>query len=100
MANGYVTKGSRIRAQWFQAVDPPASLAGMQLKFGATKFDVVGIVRHVRGDHPTAPTQIRFYIDPVGDWDGPTTRPPGCTCANAHVEVNPDHVIAEESGHG
>ena len=92
-----VTKGSRIRAEWFKAkMDPPACLAGMQLKFGATRFEVVGVVKHVRGDHPTNPTVIRFYVDPDHTWDGPTVTPEGCTCGHPHVEINPAHVVGME----
>ena len=82
-----VTKGMRITARWFRATS--ASLAGMQPKVGAEEVVVSGIVRHVRGDHPTNPTTVRFYIDA----EGGTETPPGCTCG-PHVGVNPDHVIA------
>jgi hypothetical protein len=95
MADGNITKGSRIRAEWFKVNDPPSSLAGMQLKFGASRFEVQGVVRHVRGDAPVNPTVVRFYVDPEGPWTGPTTRPPGCSCEREHVEVNPKHVTEE-----
>ncbi len=92
-----ITKGSRIRAQWMKAkMNPPSCLAGMQMKFGATSYDVTGVVRHVRGNHPTNPTVVRFFIDPDGDWDGPTDRPDGCTCDREHVEVNPAHVTGAQ----
>lgn len=90
-----INKGSRIRASWFQAYDHPHSLAGVMLKTGATKHDVTGICRHFRGDAPVNPTTIRVYIDPdPGTWDGPTMRPPGCTCDHGHVDIDPDHIIA------
>lgn len=44
-----VVKGTRIRAQWFQANDPPSSLAGMQMKLGVTSREVVGTVTHING---------------------------------------------------
>lgn len=90
----YIKKGDHITARWFGGVAPVA-LAGMQLKFQATQFVVSGVIKHVRGDHPTSPTQIRLYIDPEDDDSGaPRTRPPGCTCEKDHVAVNPDHVVA------
>jgi len=88
-----ITKGTRIRADWFKANDPPSSLAGMQVKFGATRFEVVGVVRHVRGDDPVNPKTIRFYVDPDHEWAGPTTNPPGCTCGHPHVAIDPKHVV-------
>lgn len=87
-----ITKGTRIRVQSMTAYLP--CLAGMQMKFGVKTQDFTGVVRHVRGDHPTNPTQIRFYVDPDGDAkDFNLTRPPGCTCASAHVDVDPKHVV-------
>lgn len=91
-----ITKGSRIRAEWMKANDPPSSLAGMQLKFGVTRFELVGVVRHVRGDDPVNPTEIRFYVDPDHEWQGPTVNL-GCTCGHPHVEVNPKHVTGVET---
>jgi hypothetical protein len=91
----YVTKGTRIRAEWFKANNPPSSLAGAQLKFGATKFEIVGVVKHVRGDDPSNPTTVRFYVDPDHEWDGPTVSL-GCACGHSHVEVKPEHVKGVE----
>jgi hypothetical protein len=52
---------------------------------------VSGVVRHLRGDHPTEPKEVRVYIDP--DEPGlPTKRPYGCTCDHEHVEVNLNHI--------
>ncbi len=91
-----VTKGSRIRASWFKANDPPSSLAGAMLKFGVTQFEVVGVVKHVRGDDPVNPKTIRFYVDPDHQWDGPTVDI-GCSCGHPHVEVDPKHVTGVET---
>jgi hypothetical protein len=94
LPEGYISKGSRIRAEWFKAqMDPPASLAGMQLKFGATRIAVVGTVKHVRGDDPVNPKVIRFYVDPDHAWTGPTVTPEGCACGHAHVEIDPKHIV-------
>lgn len=87
----FVTKGQRITADWFGDAKFVA-LAGVMMKAQVTKFVVTGVIRHVRGDDPVNPKTVRFYVDPDGDWTGPTVRPPGCTCDKAHVEVNPDHV--------
>lgn len=89
----FVRKGDWIRAQWLRATD--ACLAGCMPKVGAEGIDVSGIVRHVRGDHPTTPTTVRLYVDP-DDGQG-TVTPPGCTCG-PHVEVNPDHVVDWRQG--
>jgi hypothetical protein len=96
----FITKGSRIRAEWAKAkTDPPASVAGMMLKFEVSRYAVVGVVRHVRGDDPVNPKVVRVYVDPdPGTWDGPTVVPDGgCSCGHPHVEVNPDHVTGMES---
>ena len=87
----FVTKGQKIAAEWFGDAKP-VPLSGMQMKVQATKFVVVGTIRHVRGDDPTNPKTVRFYVEPEGEWTGPRVRPPGCTCEHEHVEVNPDHV--------
>jgi hypothetical protein len=56
-----IRKGMRIRARWFDATR--ASLAGMQAKVGARLIEVQGVVRHVRGDHPTAPTTVGVFVE-------------------------------------
>ena len=90
----YVTKGTRVRASWFKADDPPGCLAGAQLKITARRFDVTGICRHFRGDDPVNPTKVVVYIDPdPNTWDGPLVKPFGCTCDHGHVEINPDHIV-------
>jgi hypothetical protein len=94
MAFDYIKKGDRIRAEWF-GDGRPVPLAGAQLKFQVTKFEVVGVVKHVRGDRPVNPT-VRFYVDPDHEWTGATVTPEGCTCGHAHVEVNPKHIRAVE----
>ena len=82
----YITKGTHIRAQWFDA--KLVSLAGMDMKTGATLRNVTGVVRHVRGDHPTAPTTVRIYIESD---DGLGT--PCGDCQVREVEVDPKHVV-------
>jgi len=60
----FVTKGTRVRVSRLLLNDPPSALAGAQLKFGAKQQEFVGIVRHVRGDHPTQPTTVGFWVEP------------------------------------
>ncbi len=85
-----IVKGSRVRAEWFQA--HAVSLSGMQMKFGARQHVVTGVVRHLRGDDPVAPKEVRIYIDPEGDApaDLGKVRPYGCTCEGGHVELKLD----------
>ncbi len=82
-----IVKGSRIQAEWLQA--HTASLSGMQMKFGARQHVVTGVVRHLRGDDPVAPKEVRIYIDPEGDApaDLEKVKPYGCTCEVGHVEL-------------
>ncbi len=83
-------KGSRVRANWLDA--RLTALTGVQMKLGARGVEIVGVIRHMRGDHPTNPTEIRYYIDPEGDYDGPKTNLIGCTCGHPHVEIKPEWV--------
>ena len=94
--NSWIPKGARISASWFQANNPPSCLAGRQMKLGVTGLSVTGVIRHVRGDHPTHPTVVKLFVDPDPDckWDGPLVTPYGCTCDHQHVEVSPDHITA------
>ena len=59
-------KGSRVKAHWFQANNPPSSLAGMQLKLGVTEKVVEGVVTHIRADHPLTPTRYEVWVQPDG----------------------------------
>lgn len=74
----FLRKGDRIRASWLQATD--ASLAGVADKVGAVSVEVVGVVTHVRGDHPTNPTSIRVWVKPDAGGDD--------------VIVDPKHIVA------
>lgn len=85
-------KGDRIRAQWLDA--KLVALAGAQMKVGASGREVTGIVRHIRGDHPTNPTEVRVFIDPDGAWDGPVVKDlVRCTCGHPHVQIKPEWVV-------
>lgn len=71
-----IKKGSRVRAHWYQAqTNPPASLAGMQLKFGATERDIIGTIMHIWGDHPMNPTKYEIAIQPDEGGDEVVVRP-------------------------
>jgi hypothetical protein len=63
----YITKGLRVRYEFFRAY--PTCLAGAQMKLGATMVSGTGVVTDVRGDHPTAPTRIWFMVRPDGGED-------------------------------
>lgn len=56
-----VVKGTRIKAQWWDTKLVP--LAGATMKTQASLVEVVGIVRHIRGNHPTTPTQIELHVE-------------------------------------
>jgi len=75
-----IVRGTRVHAQWLQVNDPLSGLAGMQPKVGATMQEVVGVVMHIRGDHPTNPTTVRLWVQPDAGGD--------------EVLVDPDHVVA------
>lgn len=47
VTEAYITKGTRIRARWFQAHE--ASLSGMQMKTGAVEKEAIGTVTYVEG---------------------------------------------------
>lgn len=81
-----IIKGSRIRAQWFEA--KLVSLAGVQDKIGAIPCVVVGTVRHIRGDHPTNPTTIRLYVESDDGLGNPCGK-----CQVREIEVDPKHVV-------
>jgi len=59
-----ITKGDWIQAEWLEPQE--AGLSGSALKFAAEGKRVSGIVRHIRGDHPSNPTSIRLFVEPDG----------------------------------
>jgi len=83
----FARKGDRIR--WTSIATP--SLAGMQMKVQVTYR--TGVIRHVRGNDPVVPTSVRIYVDP--DDGAGTVRPIRCTCAGAHVEIDPEDTPIE-----
>jgi len=60
-------KGDWIQAEWLEPNE--GCLSGNQMKFSAETKQVSGIVRHVRGNHPTHPTSIRLFVEPDGGGD-------------------------------
>lgn len=62
-----IQKGDWVSAQWLEPYE--AGLSGSGLKFAAQNKSVSGIVRHIRGDHPTHPTSIRLFVEPDGGGD-------------------------------
>jgi hypothetical protein len=73
-----LTKGMTVRARWFQVNNPPSSVAGMQMKLGVTEKLIEGVVTHIRGDHPTAPTRVEIHIKPEG---------------GEEIRVKPEHIV-------
>lgn len=93
----YLTKGTKIRAKWFAAKPPGTySLSGFQMKFVGSFVEVVGTIRHLRGDDPVAPRKVKLFIEPEGEVPEGVKRerPYGCTCEGHDqlVAVNADHV--------
>lgn len=89
--NSYVTKGTRIKAQWLDA--RLVSLAGVQMKMGATMVVITGVVRHIRSDHPTQPVNATFFLD-VEEGNNYEDHVTHCTkCGRDHVEVSAKHVV-------
>lgn len=89
-----VNKGTRIRARWFKPqLNPPASLAGVQLKLSCSYVEVSGVVRHIRVDNQENPTDYQFFIDPDPEVSGaPLVSLEGCSCGRGHIHVDPKHV--------
>lgn len=71
-----IRKGTRLRARWFDAkTSPPASLAGVHLKFSATERVVTGVVTRIRGDDPLKPATVRLWVKPDDGGDDVEIRP-------------------------
>lgn len=89
-----IVKGSRVRAKWFNP-KPFGSygIAGMQMKVVGNFVEVVGTIRHFRGDDPVAPTKVEIFVDSDEPSDIPTVRPYGCTCDHEHIRIKPDWVV-------
>lgn len=60
-----VTKGTRVHVDMYRT--NKAALSGSQMKFGATRHQFEGTIRHIRGDHPTEPKRIAFWVEPDSD---------------------------------
>ncbi len=86
-----LVKGDRVRARWFKA--KVVCLSGVQMKLGANVVEVVGTIRHLRGDRPVDPVHVMLYLDPEGEWSGPKEQAHGCTCEGGHVAVKLEHVV-------
>ncbi len=84
-------KHARIRVRRTDARLVP--LAGAQMKVGLDVTEFTGVVAHLRGDHPTAPTRIMLYVDPDEPDGMDRVVPHGCAHPGGHVEVDPKHVV-------
>lgn len=108
MPTPYITKGTRIRAHWFQPKPLGTySLAGVQYKVTGTYVDVAGVCKHFRGDDPINPTQVQIYIEvdqlsmtpeQEKEYGLVRERPYGCTCDGHEnlLRINPDHIVGVE----
>jgi len=93
----YITKGTTVRVTRL-LLQPIGtySLSGSQMKLAARSQTFEGIVRHVRGNHPTAPTSTALWVEPtseewVSDWEG------AAFCEKCGVweigSINPESVV-------
>ncbi len=95
----WIEVGTKVRAQWFKAQEIGTwSLAGAMPKLTGSMLNVVGTIRHIMGDHPTAPTSVHVFLDAEGEVSPEITRrrPIGCTCENGdlHVEIDANFIKA------
>lgn len=57
-----IVKGTRVQAQWFST--RLAALAGVQMKMEGKEHNIIGIVTHIYGNHPTNPTKFEIIVKP------------------------------------
>lgn len=88
--SSYVTKGTRVRAQWLDA--HLTCLSGAQMKTGGRMVVVTGVVRHIRSDHPTQPVNATFFIDAEHGVNHEEHVTHCTKCGRDHVEVSAKHV--------
>jgi hypothetical protein len=63
----YIKYGSRVLVKFFEAQEPGTySIAGVQPKVVGRFVEFTGTVRHIRGNHPTSPTEVRLWVEPDG----------------------------------
>ena len=90
-----IVKGSRVRAKFFKTKPIGTySIAGMQMKFIGDEVEIIGVVRHIRGDDPVAPKEVRVYIDREEGVELPLVHPQGCLCEKGHAELKLDWIKA------
>jgi hypothetical protein len=86
------SKGSRVRVVMFQ-INPLTALAGMQPKYGASRFVFDGTVQHIRVSAPDA-DDPRIWVTP----DAPLpdglglTMCPKCGCLEVPM-LHPDMIF-------
>lgn len=57
------------------------------MKFGATLVEVSGVVRHVRGNDPVNPTEIRLYVESDDGLGEPCGK-----CQVREIAIKANHV--------
>lgn len=91
-----IVKGTKVTIRRM-VIKPNTCLAGQQLKFGGDFQEFEGVVRHIRGNHPTEPTSVRLWVEPVsGDFTKDSSGTEFCEkCGCIEIgEINPDHVAS------
>lgn len=68
----WITKGTRLRAEWFDT--KPVALAGAQMKLGATSRSVIGTVTGVYGDAPKVEDCEKTWYEVQPDDGGDVVR--------------------------
>lgn len=82
-------KGSRIRAEWFDAEPFKASLTGMQVKTTATVRSITGTVRHIRSnDEKFSPENATLFVESDDGSGNPCPK-----CGVNEVQVKPAWVV-------
>lgn len=77
-----IVKGTRVQARWFDA--RLTALAGVQMKMEAKEHNVIGIVTHIYGNHPTNPTKFEIIVKPDDD--------------SEEISIKPEHIIVINVG--
>lgn len=63
----YIKFGSRVYVKFLKAQELGTySIAGAMPKVVGEFVEFTGTVRHIRGNHPTNPTDVRLWIEPDG----------------------------------
>lgn len=92
MPEASIQVGSRIRATWFET-NMETSLAGAQMKCGATQISLTGTIKHfgIREGKEFTPETALIFVKPDEGYIGPSKLCP--TCGTQEVIVITDWII-------